>query len=384
MAHISDTHLGYARYSRLDPETDRNQREVDAARAYARAVDEILSREVDLVVHSGDVFDTIRPATHVVIGFLKQTVRITGAGIPYFGIAGNHETPRLRATTAALEYANLAGAAFACRFEPEEVFREINGVGVGLTLVPHGAVLDRELVVSPDPEAEVNLLVTHGTVPGLTVKGHELGEVDLPGHLISGGYDYVALGHYHFFHEHRKNAYYAGATERFGFGEVDSVPGFAIVEFDGSGEFGIEHVRIPARPMIDLPKIDARNLSSQDLTEAIRERAEAAGDALEEAIVRLKVTDAPVGSAGGVDRALLRELRRRALDFSLEVSEARGEDGSPEEFDAEIGTLRDEFEAFVAARRERGDLEEGFASRFLQRGRDYLERAAAEEAARGH
>jgi DNA repair exonuclease SbcCD nuclease subunit len=81
---------------------------VDVQEAYGKAVDAILERDVDLVIHSGDVFDSVRPATHVIIGFLKQTARITArAGIPYLVAAGNHETPRLRTTTAALEYANL-------------------------------------------------------------------------------------------------------------------------------------------------------------------------------------------------------------------------------------------------------------------------------------
>ena len=111
VAHISDTHLGYTRYTRLDPKTNRNQREVDAQEAYRRTVDEILERDVDLVIHSGDVFDSIRPATHVIIGFLKETSRITrDAHIPYLGIAGNHETPRLRATTAALTSSSFSGA----------------------------------------------------------------------------------------------------------------------------------------------------------------------------------------------------------------------------------------------------------------------------------
>jgi DNA repair exonuclease SbcCD nuclease subunit len=59
IAHISDTHLGYTRYAKLCPETNRNQREVDVQEAYGRAVDEILERDVDLVIHSGDVFDSV-------------------------------------------------------------------------------------------------------------------------------------------------------------------------------------------------------------------------------------------------------------------------------------------------------------------------------------
>ena len=378
VAHISDTHLGYTRYTRLDPKTNRNQREVDAQEAYRRTVDEILERDVDLVIHSGDVFDSIRPATHVIIGFLKETSRITrDAHIPYLGIAGNHETPRLRATTAALEYGNMLRAYFAHGFRDEYQWVPVRDVRVGVTLVPHGAVGDNEVIVSPDPDAEINIMITHGTVPGLVVKGHELGEVDLPNRVLDGDFDYVALGHYHYFHKHRENAYYAGATERFGFGEVDSVPGFAILEFSDSG-VEIEHVPIEARPMIDLPKINASDMTGADLTEAIRERAE--GMDLDGAMVRLKVMDAPRGVAGEIDRKLLRGLKRRCLEFSLEITEAgMTVEAAEEMIGASFGSLEEEFKAFVGKRRESGELEPRFAGEFLEKGLSYLRAAGGAE-----
>ena len=189
--------------------------------AYRRAVDAILERDVDLVIHSGDVFDSVRPATHVIIGFLKQTARITAAaGIPYLIAAGNHETPRLRTTTAALEYANLVNAIPAHGFDVDYELVETDDAGVGVTLVPHGAVFGTG-AVTPARDADINILVTHGMVPGLEAKSHEMGEANLHPGMLEGDFDYVALGHYHEFHEHKPNAFYAGATERFGFGEVE-------------------------------------------------------------------------------------------------------------------------------------------------------------------
>jgi len=133
---------------------------VDVQDAYGRAVDAILERDVDVVIHSGDVFDSVRPATHVIIGFLKQTARITArAGIPYLVAAGNHETPRLRTTTAALEYANLVNVHSAHGFELDYWFEELDGVNVGVTLVPHGAVFGTGAVM-PARDADVNILVT--------------------------------------------------------------------------------------------------------------------------------------------------------------------------------------------------------------------------------
>ena len=381
IAHISDTHLGYSRYARLDPDTNRNQREVDVQRAYERVVDEILSRDVDLVVHSGDVFDTVRPATHVIIHFLKQTARITaGAGIPYLVIAGNHETPRLRTTSAALEYANLVNAASVHNFEQEYHAEEVDGATVGFTMVPHGALADVG-AVTPERGADINVLVTHGLVPNLESRQHEMGEANLHAGMLEGRFDYIALGHYHEFHRHRDNSYYAGATERFGFGEVESEPGFAIVEFDEDGLQSVEHVPIEARPMIDLPVIHARDLNSEQLTEEIRKRTESVD--LEDAIVRLRAYDVRRGVASGVDRELIRDLQRRCLSFDLDLRpEERAESPDEEERPtAAFGLLTEEFASFVAERREQGDLEKEFAEEFLQKGKAYLSRAASSEPA---
>jgi exonuclease SbcD len=341
-------------------------------------VDVILEREVDLVIHSGDVFDSVRPATHVIIGFLKQTARITArAGIPYLVAAGNHETPRLRTTTAALEYANLVNVYSAHGFDLDYWSEEIDGINVGVTLVPHGAVFGTG-AVTPERSADINVLVTHGMVPGLEAKQHEMGEANLQPNMISGGFDYVALGHYHEFHKHKPNAYYSGATERFGFGEVASKPGFAVVEFEGGKLSSVEHVEIEARPMIDLPKISAREMDSSDLTGAIRESA--SGADLDGSIARLRVFDARRGIASGIDRDLLRDLQRRCLNFSLEVHlEEHPEAEGTVPTTAVFGSLEEEFAAFVRERSERGELEKDFAGEFLEKGRAYLARAASGE-----
>ena len=333
---------------------------------------------MDLVIHSGDVFDSVRPATHVIIGFLKQTFRITRQDIPYLVAAGNHETPRLRSTTAALEYANLVNAVSAHGFEIDYHLEDVGGAAVGVTLVPHGAVFGTG-AVTPAREADINILVTHGMVPGLEARQHEMGEANLQPGMLESAFDYIALGHYHEFHMHKPNAYYAGATERFGFGEIESVPGFAIVEFHDGGLKSVEHVPIEARRMLDLPKIKGRELDAAALTEEIQNRTKDAD--LDDAVVRLRAFDVKRGVASGVDRELLRDLQRRSLNFSLEIHaeerpEANGADGPAS---AVFGPLTEEFAAFVTERRENGELEKGFAEEFLQKGRGYLVRAASEE-----
>lgn len=98
IAHISDTHLGFGAYSKLDPVEGINQREMDIYTAFEQAVTEILELKPDLVIHSGDLFDSVRPQNRAIDFALRQLIRLSEAGIETVLISGNHSTPKLRET----------------------------------------------------------------------------------------------------------------------------------------------------------------------------------------------------------------------------------------------------------------------------------------------
>ncbi len=71
----------------------------------------------------------------------------------------------------------------------------------------------------------------------------EPGEEEVDETLLPPDFDYIALGHYHVRGQPRPNAWYAGSTERFGFGDEPVKPGYLLVELgrqrgpaDGSGD----------------------------------------------------------------------------------------------------------------------------------------------------
>ena len=98
IAHIADTHVGFYAYRRSDPETGINQREVDVYRAFVRMVDSLIEKRPDLVLHAGDLFDSVRPSNRALSVVLEQLLRLSREKIPVVLIAGNHSTPRLRET----------------------------------------------------------------------------------------------------------------------------------------------------------------------------------------------------------------------------------------------------------------------------------------------
>lgn len=83
-AHIADTHLGYRQYN-LD------EREEDFYRAFTQAVELIVEKQVDFVVHSGDLFEEPRPHVKALVVVREALEKLEKAEIPFFCIPGNHD-----------------------------------------------------------------------------------------------------------------------------------------------------------------------------------------------------------------------------------------------------------------------------------------------------
>jgi DNA repair exonuclease SbcCD nuclease subunit len=371
IAHMADTHLGYRGLTRIDPESDRNQRAVDVELAYERTIDAILAESPDLVVHSGDAFHHTRPTWHALRTFVRQTRRIAQAGIPMVIIAGNHDTPRLRTNGTAWSVLELAlpEIDFITGFEEES--RQFESLGVRVVGIPHGAMS----MSVYDPYATIkdgwrNILLLHGMVPGMADIAHyEPGTQEIAANLLDPRFQYIALGHYHVHGPQRHNAWYAGSTERFGWGDENVVPGFTMVEFaTGEREHPVvEHRPIDARPMKTLAPINGEGRPPREIADMALKRARAVDDAT--AMIRIELRN--------VNRATRREaeqLVRRELDnvvWSLEfyqraeLAQTLGAVESPELDQINIPTL---FNEFVTEQTASGRYTPEFATSFRAKG----------------
>ena len=92
--HVSDTHLGYSAY-RKSTEYGINQREQDVYNAFEQFVDYAVKTKPDLIIHAGDLFDSVRPSNRAITFALKQIIRLSKNKIPILIISGNHEQPKL-------------------------------------------------------------------------------------------------------------------------------------------------------------------------------------------------------------------------------------------------------------------------------------------------
>lgn len=86
--HISDTHLGYRQYM-------LGERETDFYEAFEKAIDMAIEEHADLIVHSGDIFETSHPSNQALKIFKDALMKINGK-IKYFAVLGDHDRPRKR------------------------------------------------------------------------------------------------------------------------------------------------------------------------------------------------------------------------------------------------------------------------------------------------
>ena len=255
--HLADTHLGYRQFSgKLDPERKLNQRECDVYAVWHHAVDLAVERDVDAVIHAGDLFDSARPTARALAEALDGIARLRNAGIPVVAIAGNHSTPRFRSGGSVFEILERFGVLVA--WERPQTFRVED---VAFHAVPHEPDADQLradiAALEPDPSAAANVLILHADLNGVPSPGYgEINAIELDQEVIAHApFDFIAMGHLHRFQVPQPNAIYPGSLERLDFADLDGEK--AVLEVDlavgaGANGFVTRHA-LATRPMLDVP-----------------------------------------------------------------------------------------------------------------------------------
>lgn len=281
LVHLSDTHLGY-RGQGIEkmvadpwrPGVPIRQREADLMLGLMRAADRILEQSrPDVVLHSGNLFDTARPTAHLLDFAMTQLRRLTDAGIPVVIVEGNHSSPRDRSQGHVLRLlAHLPGVQVIC-YGAERV-----QVGkILLHAFPHRALFEGILPDRSELDSTChNVLILHGVANGLPFYKTGRPAVDINIARCATWYEYIALGHYHCFAQvpGTTNAFYAGATAMVTPG--DFRPGhifsFNRVILNGSAA-SVGREELETRPMHAYGLDDASKLSPAEVLTYLEHQA---------------------------------------------------------------------------------------------------------------
>ncbi len=367
--HISDTHLGASGYSRKLSSSGYNQREEDICHSFQSAVDQIIALKPDFVLHSGDLFHTVRPTNRIINFAIRQILRIVSLQIPMVIISGNHDTPKQRAVGSVFSFFEVLSP------DLHLVYRnQYEAVRLGNTIIhaiPHCLNQDDfakeitkiEIVnhlksFDRSQDQQFNILMLHGVVAGIPeFSMGELAEQEIPSSYLKMPFDYVALGHYHRFCEIDPRVYYAGSTERLSMGELGQEKGFVEVELKTIAEECppstvrrppqnlIKFHKVPTREMVELFSIDARSLDQEQVLYEVENRILTRD--ISEKIVRLKIKNIPGHIYNSLDFRKIAELKSKAFHFDLKF-EKIDEKGERQDTKTSIGKLNMEFDQFLS------------------------------------
>jgi DNA repair exonuclease SbcCD nuclease subunit len=346
LIHIADTHLGLAAFNRLDPESGMNLREKQVYDNFLKAIDEIIQQKPDVLVHAGDLFDTVKPKTRAYTTVLEALDRLHGAGIPFIVIAGNHSMVKTRYTTSPYEvltyHPSKITAAYKFRYEQVEigdtVFHLIPNM---LRVEDYRTAFDQ---IELAPSGYHNVLVTHGLATAIkdkrlaTVAEHELDST-----ILSDQFDYIALGHYHRQCQITDNAWYSGSTEYLKYGEIADTKGGLMVN---PGRHEVCHLDLPCTPMIDLGTIKCEGVHPGDITEEIIIRIVGKSIPLS-AMAQVTLDGLSREHGKGIDTRDLAGIREHLLDLKIRIKTDEEDKPVPLQQDIRLIDYLQEFEAFI-------------------------------------
>src|SRR5215831_18423782 len=233
---VSDTHLGFDLPSR--PRVARRRRGDDFFENFERALEPAQIREVDVVVHGGDLLYRSRVPAWLAEAALAPLKDLAESGVPVLLVPGNHERSRMPFPLLALhEHLHVFD-------RPRTIVLEARGVRVAFMGLPYTHNIRRQFpkilaaLNRDELSADVRVLCLHQCVEGATCGpgnftfrfgGDVIRTADLPRNVA------VTLsGH---IHRHQvlhpaglHPILYSGSIERTSFAEAQETKGFVVLE----------------------------------------------------------------------------------------------------------------------------------------------------------
>ncbi|MGX8694429.1 MAG: metallophosphoesterase family protein, partial [Methanobrevibacter sp.] len=297
-AHLADTHLGYRQFGLIE-------REKDFYEVFEKVIDKIIEEKVDFVIHSGDLFETARPSPIALLTFQKGLLKLKGAGIPMYAIAGNHDIVMRNGS-----------------IPPQIIFKKL-----GLKVISpintnymHGGVFIGGLPFYPSSQVKVlkskldelskkaanhekSILVLHQGIDKYFGYNYELEIGDLP-----DNFTYYALGHIHnYINDSFGNGrlVYPGSAEIWKVDELGDYAkngkGFVVVDLEGQKP-------LVKRIKVDMPReFIRRSLDYNNLENGIAGIKETIKDFDKKPILNLEIRNVD-SDTGGVYELINEEL----------------------------------------------------------------------------
>ncbi len=320
--HVSDTHLGYSAYRQMT--TDNiNQREIDNYNSFQKIIDYAIKSKTDLVIHSGDLFDSVRPNNRAITFSLRQILRLSRSNIPFLIISGNHEQPRLKETGhifSIFDHIENVYPIYNLKYEKHNFNIENNKISIHA--IPQTLTREKFIYylnkIKINESSDFNILTLHGCIKGIKeFSMNEFNELIIPDKYLNNNFDYIALGHYHKHTKISDNCQYAGSTEHFSFSEAKDDKGFIEITIDKKN-FNIKFIKIENRTIIDFDPIICENLNLDQIMGSIIFKINSINP--KNKIFRIKLEKIPTAIYRGIDFEKIKNLSKYATHYEIKAN----------------------------------------------------------------
>ncbi len=217
---FGDTHIGRKNF-KID------ERDNDFKSAFSQVIDRAIEEKVDLIIHTGDLFDAGRPEIKEIIFVIEQLKRVKEKKIPFLAIAGSHDIGTKNTFLNILDRVGLLINLTNPRYYSNLDGRiELNGEEVGEVYVcgipgRKGEIEEILRAIKVEPMRDrFNIFVFHHIIDDINSMFS-----DFKKSLLPKGFDLYISGHWHERFEtevYGKKLLYPGSTERCDFREMHS------------------------------------------------------------------------------------------------------------------------------------------------------------------
>jgi len=216
VAHISDTHLGYVQYKTAE-------RKLDFILAFEKAINACIEEGVDLILHTGDLFETYHPDMVTLSRCIRALQKVKAHGIEFVAITGNHDRALRRGVIPPHRILEDLGILKLLNYKPDSAVEDFSFLRDGVLIAGFQYFPRRMLNVLKEElfdklselaaKASVSILMFHQGV-GQYLPYEDSFELELL--ELPDGFDYYAGGHVHVFTKEKLKKgilSFAGATE---------------------------------------------------------------------------------------------------------------------------------------------------------------------------
>ena len=309
LAHLSDLHLGFRAYGRMDRGVDIRERDVSVA--FERALQQVISLNPGIVVVSGDIFDRPDPPASAVVTLARglELLRSSLPTTPVLMVAGPRDTPRRLGDPGAFAVLDSLPNVEAATDLTRSIIME--RLQLHVCLIPYrAAVRHPPAFPEPEPRMRWNLLVLHGAL-------HESDQMAVP--VAPEDWTYVALGGQHRTRELAPNVLWAGSLERVALDpweDAGAEKGFVTVDLE-SGEYEVHSIQ--SRPVAALAPVKVVSGNRTQIRTRVQEVIKEVPGGISGKIVRLRLEGALPHDLLALQGGELSGLRTSALHLAVEV-----------------------------------------------------------------